>query len=67
MLKPDIKIIRQSEDRRYDTAGKACPFIRVTFMVGEHGPFEEKIDKADFTQAKRDTVLESFAQMVRTT
>lgn len=64
MLEPDVRIVRQTEDARF-TDGNNIPFIRVVFNVGPHGPFTEKIDKAEFSAQVRDDRLNTFARQVR--
>ena len=66
MLDADIKIIRQMEDARFGLDGTATYHIRVEFMVGNHGPFVERVAKDGFTAATRDVVLNTFAREVRT-
>lgn len=66
MLDNDVKIVNQVEDRRVDRASASfVPIIRVSFMVGDHGPFVEKFDKADYTAFTRDQCLNKFAAEVR--
>jgi hypothetical protein len=60
MLANGIRIIKQSEDARF-VDGKSISFVRVMFMVGEDGPFTEKIDKADFSLNERDNRINAFA------
>lgn len=64
-LDTDVKVSQQVEDARFDN-GERIPIIRVTFMVGKHGPFVERFDKVDFTQSRRDEKLNTFAREVRT-
>jgi hypothetical protein len=60
MLTNGIRIIKQSEDARFED-GKSIPFVRVMFMVGDDGPFTERIDKTIFTLNERDNRLNAFA------
>jgi hypothetical protein len=66
MLDPDIRILRQMEDARFEH-GKTVPIIRVEFNVGDHGPFVERLLKETFTTDTRDAVLNTWARQVRTT
>jgi membrane protein YdbS with pleckstrin-like domain len=65
MLDPDVKIVKQTQDHRFDN-GTTVPIIRVQFTVGPHGPFLQKFDMDGFTAAARDTALNAFATQVRT-
>jgi hypothetical protein len=64
-LDKDITIVRVAEDVRWTDKGQNQPIIRVEFKVGDHGPFTERIPKADYTAAKRDDCLNKFAREVR--
>lgn len=68
MLDADIKVIKIIEDNRVDLATLArTPIVRVSYMVGNHGPFTERFDKATYTAAVRDQKLNDYAREVRTT
>lgn len=64
-LDADIKIQQQIEDARL-VDGERVPIVRVTFMVGKHGPFFERIDKDKYTADGRNETLNRFAREVRT-
>lgn len=66
MPEPDIEILKQVEDSRYERDGSRTSFIRVEFMIGKHGPFVERFDKATFNASVRDLKLSAFAREVRT-
>jgi hypothetical protein len=66
MIDSDIKVINIAEDGRYELNGKRTSWIRLTFFVGEHGPFIERIPKDDYSAATRDEKLNAFAREVRT-
>jgi hypothetical protein len=65
MLDKSIKVLRIAEDARFTMQGKNEPIIRVEFMVDDHGPFVERIPKADYTAQKRDELLTKFAREVK--
>jgi hypothetical protein len=65
MLDPDVKIIKQAEDGRYNLDGERTAYIRVEFYVGKHGPFVERFPKDSYTAAVRDQRLTDFAREVR--
>ena len=65
MLEPDIKIVKQAEDPRYESDGTRTAYIRVEFWVGKHGPFVERFLKDDFSAVTRDLKLSAFAREVR--
>jgi hypothetical protein len=65
MLDKDITIIRVGEDARWTAQGTNEAVIRVEFKVGTHGPFTERLPKADYTALKRDELLNKFAKEVR--
>jgi hypothetical protein len=65
MLEPDIEITNQAEDRRYERDNSSTVFVRVTFYVGKHGPFTEKIDKGPDWDVQRDARLNAQAAKVR--
>jgi hypothetical protein len=67
MLEQGIDVIKQVEDARYLRDGTRQAFIRVEFMVDQHGPFVERIDKDAMWAANRDLRLNEFARQVRTT
>jgi hypothetical protein len=66
MLDDDVKVTKQVEDARYAQDGTRTAFIRVEFFVGQHGPFVERFEKADYTAVTRDGKLNAFAREVRT-
>lgn len=65
-LDTDIKIQQQIEDAKL-VDGDRVPVVRVTFMVGKHGPFFERFEKDGFTSDLRNDRLNRFAREVRTT
>jgi len=65
MLDPDIAIIRQMEDPKYDRSGARVDYIRVEFYVGKHGPFVERIEKTDDWHVQRDAIVNATAAKVR--
>jgi hypothetical protein len=64
-LDDDIRIIRVQQDARFSEQGKSVPDIRVEFMVGDHGPFSERFEKAGYTADKRNERLNTFAEEIR--
>lgn len=63
-LDTDIKVQQQIEDATL-TDGERVPVVRVAFMVGKHGPFFERFDKATFTADVRNSRLNEFARHIR--
>lgn len=53
------------EEARYDdTTGKAIAYYRITFKVGDHGPFVEDVLKADYQDYTVDALLRAKAQTI---
>ncbi len=68
MLDQDIRIVSINEDNLFDPdTGDRKAILRVTFKVGSHGPFVERLPKATYTADVRDDKLNMFAREVRTT
>ena len=65
MLDSDVVISRITEQRTYKPDLTADVAIRVEFMVGNHGPFVEKLPKDTYTAFARDEKLNAFAREVR--
>jgi hypothetical protein len=65
MLDPDVKVVRTTEESLYDQALKKTTYIRVEFLVGDHGPFTEKFGKDGYSALVRDQKLNDFAREVR--
>lgn len=66
MLDPDIKIVNVAEDTRFDRDnGSRFAIIRVTYRVGDHGPFVERFEKDTYSMEVRDAKLNAFAGEVR--
>lgn len=61
MIEPPYKILNQAQDAKFNRDGSTTPQIRVTFMVGTHGPFAERFDKDGYTAAVADARLRPFA------
>jgi len=64
-LEPDVKITQQIEDAKL-VDGERVPIVRVTFMVGKHGPFFERFDKDKYSADDRNEKLNRFAREIRT-
>lgn len=66
MMPPDppYKIITTAEDATFNGDGTVTHQIRVKFMVGTHGPFSERFDKATFSQQMVDAKLRPFAGQI---
>jgi len=64
-LDSDVRIVQQIEDARF-ADGERVPVIRITFMVGKHGPFVERFDKETFDADQRNDRINRFARNVRT-
>jgi len=64
-LDSDIKIQQQIEDATIED-GQRVPIVRVTFMVGKHGPFFERFPKDKYSGDLRNEKLNAFAREVRT-
>lgn len=67
MLDADIRIARITEQSIYDPVTfKPAVSMRIEFMVGEHGPFVEKIPMADYSAFAREQRLNARAAEIRT-
>lgn len=67
-LPNDVKIVRIIEDNRVDPVTfQRTPIIRVSWTLGNHGPFTTKFDKATYSAAARDAQLTMEANEYRTT
>lgn len=64
MLDSDIRVLKQIEDATF-TDGQTQRTIKVNFMVGKHGPFQQTFPKDGFTAQLRDDALNTFAREVR--
>lgn len=64
-LDTDIKVQQQIEDATM-VDGERVAVVRVTFMVGRHGPFFERFPKDTYTADARNERLNRFAREVRT-
>jgi hypothetical protein len=63
----DYKVLVQSvkESNAFDHFGKAKPIVTVTYMVGDHGPFNEQFAKADFNAQSAKLKLQQMADQLR--
>jgi hypothetical protein len=64
-LDNDIKVQQIIEDARFEDQQRVA-VVRVSFMVGKHGPFFERFDKDKYTADLRNETLNRFARDVRT-
>jgi hypothetical protein len=61
---PIVRVVRVLEETVIGPDGKLEQVIRISFMVGPHGPFTERFPKADFDpQAARRRLDEVAAQL----
>jgi hypothetical protein len=58
-----VTIDRVQQQTRFTGSGGTETIMRVTFRIGEHGPFTEDIPKAQFSQAE----VEARARVIKTT
>jgi hypothetical protein len=64
MLAPDVKVLKQTEDATF-ADGKTVRTIKVSFKVGDHGPFQVSVPKDGFTADIRDAAITALANEVR--
>jgi hypothetical protein len=63
-LDKDITVQQQIEDAAL-VDGERVPVVRVSFMVGKHGPFFERFPKSTYTADVRNDRLNEFARHIR--
>jgi len=59
-LKPTITKV--TEELGTDANNKPATYVRITYMIGTHGPFSEKVLKTSFDPATVTAQLTAFAQ-----
>jgi hypothetical protein len=62
MPEPPFTVTRQEQTSTFNPDSTVTQLIRVTFMVGKHGPFSEAFPKDGFTAAGRDARLRELAR-----
>jgi len=65
MLQSDITITHQVDDAKYLPGGKVYRYVRVEFLIGDHGPFRVEVPQDDFSAMKRDDAIEARARELR--
>jgi hypothetical protein len=65
MARPDVEIVNQSEYQKYGYGSNVQPTIRVSFKVGQQGPFTVDIPKAEYTAAKVWALIDPIADEIR--
>ncbi len=60
----EIRILRQLEEAGFASDGRVVPMIRVDFMVGNDGPFTERIAKDEFNSSVMRERLKAFAEHI---
>lgn len=58
------KVIRVAQAPVVDAAGNVTRNVRVTYMVGEHGPFDLTFAPADFTAPKVQAAMAAQAAVI---
>jgi len=61
----EVKVVRTEESTVFAPPGGAAKVYRVTFMVGEHGPFTVDLKQLDFTPTRVREEIEKIAATVR--
>mgnify|MGYP001617187512 FL=1 len=61
----DIKIIKQDEELLFGDNGKLVEQVRVSFKVGDDGPFLQRFPKAGYSAGTVKMALEAFAHELR--
>jgi len=54
-------VVRVQQASRIDLTGQVHYFKRVTYTVGNHGPFQAEIPDAEFTAAKVREIMSKTA------
>jgi len=62
-LTPQVTLVK--ENPVIDPLGKVTRFIRVTFVVGDHGPFSLDFAPADFNTANVQKAMNDKAAVIR--
>ena len=58
---PPYQVVKTYQDATFLNDGDVRHEVRVTFMVGKHGPFSERFAKAEFSREVVDRRLRPFA------
>jgi hypothetical protein len=61
----DITIVKQDEEVKFDDAGKIVEQVRISFKVGNDGPFIRRFPKDTFNAVDARNQLEAFARELR--
>ena len=56
-----VTITKIAQEDTVNAQGQPQHFIRVTYSVGDHGPFSERFDKAGFDPNQAKAKLQAFA------
>jgi len=65
MMTPAKVTVRSiTEAPSVDTQGRSVPQVRVTFMVGDHGPFNQSFPREGFDPVAVNAALADFAQKI---
>jgi hypothetical protein len=57
-----VTIQKITQEDTVNAQGQTMHYIRVAYMVGDHGPFFERFDKAGFDPNAAKAKLQQFAQ-----
>ncbi len=60
---PVITLVKQ--EQVFDGNGRPMDTVRVEFKVGQHGPFSERVLKADFNALKIQQIMQATANTLR--
>lgn len=61
----DTKVLKYEQSTTFAVPGGAQAVYRVTFSVGEHGPFTVELKAVDFTPDKIRDAIEKVAATIR--
>jgi hypothetical protein len=61
-MNDEIRVQQVIEEAAVDAQNRRVAVLRITFTVGAHGPFYERIPKAEFNPETMRAKLEEFAR-----
>jgi len=61
-----VRVVKTEDEHTFDADGKLQEKVRVTFRVGDDGPFVRRFDKATFEAYAVRAALDAFASQLRT-
>jgi len=57
-------VTRVTQDQTLDATGKVVTFMRVIYMVGDHGPFMLSIPAVEFSAAGAQALMQATADEI---